>query len=201
MTYQYVSRHILKKIPLFSDLSEPQLKLIQPIILELSFNRNKLIFQEGEHEDGFFIINTGKVKTFKLSFEGNEQTLHIYGPGQTFGDIPILADTNYPNSAMAIENSNILFLPRNKFIDLLSTIPVLSMNMLAELSWRLQAFRVHIEELGFKRVPARLSTYILTLAMEQKAVQNNNYTVTLPISRIYNQKMTPFYNPILTHLD
>jgi CRP/FNR family transcriptional regulator len=86
---------------------------------------------------------------------------------------------NFPASAMAIEDSRILFLPRDKFVNLITTIPALSMNMLADLSKRLRAFTVQIETLSLKEVPARLAAYILTLAAEQK----NKKKVTLPISK------------------
>lgn len=80
---------------------------------------------------------------------------------------------------MAIEDSSILFLPRDKFVNLITTTPALSMNMLADLSKRLRAFTIQIENLSLKEVPARLAAYILTLAAEQK----NEGKVTLPISK------------------
>ncbi len=177
----------MKTIPLFSGLSQPQLEKIQDIALELHFSKGRLIFQEGEQGNGFYIVNTGKIKVFKLSFEGKEQILHIYGPGHTFGEVPVFEGKSFPASAMAIENSSILFLPRDAFVDLITTTPALSMNMLADLSKRLRAFTIQIENLSLKEVPARLAAYILTLYTEQKSSQisglNNEQMVTLPISK------------------
>lgn len=184
---EYYTIKSLKTIPLFSGLSTPQLEKIQAIALELSFNKGRLIFQEGDAGNGFYIVNTGKIKVFKLSFEGKEQILHIYGPGHTFGEVPVFEGKNFPASAMAIENSGILFLPRDAFVNLITTTPALSMNMLADLSKRLRAFTIQIESLSLKEVPARLAAYILTLSSEQKSVQisgqNNQQMVTLPISK------------------
>jgi len=88
---------------------------------------------------------------------------------------------------MAIEDSRILFLPRDKFVNLITTTPALSMNMLADLSKRLRAFTIQIENLSLKEVPARLAAYILTLSTEQKSSQgrqqSNEQMVTLPISK------------------
>ncbi|MBA3009499.1 MAG: Crp/Fnr family transcriptional regulator [Proteobacteria bacterium] len=155
--------------------------------LELSFDKGQLIFQEGDKANGFYIVNTGKIKVFKLSFEGKEQILHIYGPGHTFGEVPVFEGKSFPASAMAIENSSILFLPRDKFVNLITTTPALSMNMLADFSKRLRAFTIQIENLSLKEVPARLAAYILTLSQEQlseqKPAQNREQMVTLPISK------------------
>ncbi|MCP3944242.1 MAG: Crp/Fnr family transcriptional regulator [Desulfobacteraceae bacterium] len=155
--------------------------------LELTFKKGRFIFQEGDLGNGIYIVNTGKIKVFKLSFEGKEQILHIYGPGHTFGEVPVFEGKNFPASSMAIEDSSILFLPRDKFVHLITTTPALSMNMLADLSKRLRAFSIQIENLSLKEVPARLAAYILTLGTEQdsdrKASRNKNLMVTLPTSK------------------
>ncbi len=62
--------------------------------------------------------------------------------------------------------------------------PALAMTMLADLSKRLRAFTVQIENLSLKEVPARLAAYILTLAKEETIGQNElPGKVTLPISK------------------
>ncbi len=138
-----------------------------------------MIFHEGEKGDGFYMVEQGKIKVFKLSVEGKEQILHIYGPGHTFGEVPVFEGKNFPASSMALEKSVILFLPRVKFVDLITQTPGLGMNLLADLSRRLREFTVQIENLSLKEVPARLAAYILTLSKEQK----NEKRVTLPISK------------------
>lgn len=138
-----------------------------------------MIFHEGDKGDGFYMVDKGKIKVFKLSFDGKEQILHIYGPGNIFGEVPAFEGKNFPASSMALEKSDILFLPRDKFVTLITNTPGLGLNMLADLSRRLREFTVQIENLSLKEVPARLAAYILTLSKEQK----NERQVTLPISK------------------
>lgn len=125
------------------------------------------------------MVEKGKIKVFKLSFEGREQILHIYGPGHTFGEVPVFEGKNFPASSMALEKSVILFLPRKKFVDLIIASPGLGMNLLADLSKRLREFTMQIENLSLKEVPARIAAYILTLSKEQE----NEQQVILPISK------------------
>ncbi len=139
-----------------------------------------MIFTEGDKGNGFYIVETGKIKVFKLSFEGKEHILHIYGPGHTFGEVPVFEGKNFPASSMAIEKSTIIFLERKKFVSLLTQTPQLGMNMLADLSRRLREFTIQIENLSLKEVPARLASYILTLSEEQ----GNEKQVILPISKV-----------------
>ncbi len=152
----------------------------------MKFGRGEIIFQEGDRANGFYIVAKGKIKVFKLSFEGKEQILHIYGPGHTFGEVPVFEGKSFPASSMALEASTILFLPRDSFVDLLTASPALAMNMLADLSRRLRAFTVQIENLSLKEVPARLAAYIITLAQEAAPEGNPDLMpdkVTLPISK------------------
>ena len=87
---------------------------------------------------------------------------------------------------MALEASTILFLPRDSFVEVLTASPALAMNMLADLSRRLRAFTVQIENLSLKEVPARLAAYIITLAQEAAEAGRTEEMpekVTLPISK------------------
>lgn len=125
------------------------------------------------------MVEKGKIKVFKLSFEGKEQILHIYGPGHLFGEVPAFSGNNFPATSMALEKTRIIFLPRKKFIDLITQAPALAMNLLGDLSMRLREFTIQVENLSLKEVPARLAAYILTLSKEQE----NENQVTLPISK------------------
>ncbi len=169
----------MKTIPLFSGLSTDHLAEIASIAATLSFDRGQMIFHEGDKADGLYMVVNGTIKVFKLSMDGKEQILHIYGPGHTFGEVPVFEGKNFPASSMALEKSDIIFLPRNKFVDLISRTPGLGMNLLADLSRRLREFTIQVEQLSLKEVPARLAAYILTLSREQK----NQKKVTLPISK------------------
>jgi CRP/FNR family transcriptional regulator len=168
-----------KTIPLFSGLSHDHLDQIARISSTLKFKSGQMIFHEGDKGDGFYMVEKGKIKVFKLSMEGKEQILHIYGPGHLFGEVPAFEGKNFPASSMALEKTDILFLPRDKFVRLISQTPGLGMNMLADLSRRLREFTVQIENLSLKEVPARLAAYILTLSIEQ----DNDTRVKLPISK------------------
>ena len=170
----------LKTIPLFSGLSDEHLEKLSSIASTLNFDRGEIIFHDGDKGNGLYMVEKGKIKVFKLSFEGKEQILHIYGPGNTFGEVPVFEGKNFPASSMALEKSVIIFLPRNKFVDLITSAPGLGMILLADLSKRLREFTIQIENLSLKEVPARLAAYILTLSKEQK----NEKQVTLPISKL-----------------
>lgn len=164
---------------MFSGLPLDQLKTLSHIAVRMAFNRGEMIFQEGDKGNGIYIVETGKIKVFKLSLDGKEQILHIYGPGHTFGEVPVFQGKSFPASAMTLEPAGIIFLPRDRFVELITSAPALAMNMLADLSSRLRGFTVQIEALSLKEVPARLAAYILTLSKENE----NALQISLPTSK------------------
>ncbi|MGA8179294.1 MAG: Crp/Fnr family transcriptional regulator [Desulfobacterales bacterium] len=170
---------IISDAPLFNGLPEEQLNAVRQIAVNRFFDKGKMIFLDGDPCDGFYIIADGRVKIYKLSFDGKEHILHIYGPGNPFGEVPVFAGKKFPANAQTLFKSHLLFFPRTTFVDLISQNPSLALNMLAELSMRLRQFTVQIENLSLKEVPGRLASYLLYLAKEQGRVD----TVALPISK------------------
>jgi CRP-like cAMP-binding protein len=178
---------IIPQTNLFKGLADDQLEKIQSIAIERSYPKGEPIFWEGDAGIGFFIVAQGMIKIFKLSAEGKEQILHIYGPGQPFGEVPVFAGQHFPANAQAMEKCTLLFFPRQAFMDLIAQHPSLAMNMLAILSMRLRQFTVQIENLSLKEVPGRLASYLVYLAEEQidpkTSKPSHPQQVTLPISK------------------
>lgn len=170
---------IMASTMLFGGLSADQLAQLRAIALDKKFGRGEPVFWEGDAGAGFYIVITGKVKIYKVSAEGKEQILHIYGPGQPFGEVPVFTGEHFPANAQAVEKSQLLFFPRQEFVDLITGSPSLTLNMLALLSMRLRQFTVQVENLSLKEVPGRLASYLIYLSEEQK----NLRVVNLPLSK------------------
>ncbi|QTA82307.1 Transcriptional regulator, Crp-type [Desulfonema limicola] len=170
---------IIASIPSFSGLSSEQLKAVRDIVIEKEFGRGELIFSDGDDAKGFYVVSEGQVKIYKMSFDGKEQILHIFGPGEPFGEVPVFSGKSFPANAQAISKSLVLFFPRKDFVELITENPSMALNMLAVLSMRLRQFTVQIENLSLKEVPGRLATYLVWLADEQ----GTKTSVTLTISK------------------
>ena len=158
---------ILSASTLFGGLPEIQLLKIKQIAVNKNFSKGETIFMEGDDGNGFYLVAEGLVKVFKVSSEGKEQILHILGPGEPFGEVPVFAGKSFPANAEAISKSYLLFFPRIAFIGLIKTNPSLSLNMLVLLSIRLRQFTVQVENLSLKEVPGRLASYLIYLYNEQ----------------------------------
>jgi len=155
---------LVANIPLFEDLPEEQHRDLASIALVKSFGRGQTIFSEGDPGTGFYVVISGRVKIYKLSADGKEQILHIFGGGEPFGEVPVFEGRRFPAHAVALDESRCLFFPRPAFTDLISRNPSLSLNMLAVLSRRLRRFTVLVDDLSLKEVPGRLAAHLLYLS-------------------------------------
>lgn len=172
-------RQILAASELFGGLSPQHLDEIEKITVSKQYGRGESIFFEGDPGTGFYMVATGRVKIFKTSLAGKEQILHIFGPGEPFGEVPVFHGQPFPANALALEKTTLLFFPRKDFVTLVHSMPSLALNMLAVLSMRLRRFATQIENLSLKEVPARLAGYLLYLSEEQE----NKDHVELEISK------------------
>ena len=159
-------------ISLFKGLTEKQLKALSDIGQGCTFRKGQTVFSDNDDAIGFYVLQSGRVKIFKLSYEGREQILHIIVPGEPFGEAPVFAGERFPAYAEAIEDSVTTFFPRMVFMELISKDPLIAMNMLAVLSQRLRRFTQLVENLSLKEVPQRLAAYLLYSA-EDKEDHNN----------------------------
>jgi CRP/FNR family transcriptional regulator len=168
----------LATIPLFEGLPQKQLHDLAAIALEQGFRRGQSIFLEGDEGTGFYVVVSGRIKVFKLSAEGKEQTLHIFGPGEPFGEVPVFEGRHFPANAEALAETRLFFFPRPSFVALIKRNPSLALNMLAILSRRLRRFTALIDDLSLKEVPGRLAVYLLFLSEQNRESNDLNLTIT-----------------------
>jgi CRP/FNR family transcriptional regulator len=157
---------ILRKTPLFATLPDDDLRRVADLAVSRRFAKKEAVFREGDRADGFFIVAVGKVKVFKLSGEGKEQVLHVLEGGQTFAEAVIFEGGGYPAHAEALTDTELLFLPKRPFVDLLERHPKVAIRMLASLSRWLKRMTDLAESLSLKDVETRL---VFFLSEELKA--------------------------------
>jgi CRP/FNR family transcriptional regulator len=160
-------KQIIQQSILFSGLQEAMLDRVAVLSHEKNFAKGESVFFEGDEATGFYMVAEGRVKIFKMSLDGREQILHIFGQGEPFGEVPVFHGQPFPANAVTLVKSRLLFFPRKDFVELVTTTPALALSMLAMLSFRLRRFASQIESLSLKEVPGRLAGHLIYLAEEQ----------------------------------
>ncbi len=155
----------LKEVPLFSGLSEKQLDKINQISIKKSYLRGEVIFNPGEKGNHFFILKSGKIKIFKTS-KGKEQIIKVFDKPALFGEAASFTGKNFPAWAEAIEDSEVLIIPRERFLNLIKEDPEIGMNLLSVMAQRLIHLTNVIESLSLKNALSKVATYILRKSEE-----------------------------------
>jgi CRP/FNR family transcriptional regulator len=154
----------LSQTMIFQDLPVEQLAELANLAIAQSYSKGEILFHQGDAASGFFVLRSGRVKVFKLSADGKEQILHIFGDGEHFAEVPALDGECFPASAAAIEASDVLFFPRQAFLQLLEQHPTLAINLLKSFARHLRQFSHLVDNLALRDVPARLAAYLLSLS-------------------------------------
>jgi CRP-like cAMP-binding protein len=154
---------ILRKTSLFASLSDKEMEALAERTSNMRFERGALLFSEGDSCTGLFLVASGKIRIFKLSAAGREQVLAVEGPGSSFAELPVFDGGNYPASASALEDAEVLFISRKDFQNFCREHPDVALKVIAVVGSRLRRLVGIIEELSFTTVRQRLIALILRL--------------------------------------
>ena len=174
---------LLRKAPLFATLPDDDLRRVADLAVSRRFGKKEVVFREGDRGDGFYVVTSGKVKVFKLSGEGKEQVLHVIEEGQTFAEAVIFEGGGYPAYAETLADTELLFLPKRPFIDLLERYPKIAIRMLASLSRWLKRMTDLVESLSLKDVETRLVFYLSEELKAQGVPAKDGAEIELPIGK------------------
>lgn len=169
---------LLKRVGLFESLEEGHLAELVRRARRRRLDPGQTLFLQGDPADGLYVVLSGRIKVFKTSAKGREQTLMLMGSGDPVGEVAVLSGENYPASAEALEPSEVLYMPRQAFLDLVAREPEIALRLLGALSSRLRTFTRLIEDLSLREVAERLAAHLLILAGEGEADQVVDLTVS-----------------------
>ncbi|MFH2203429.1 MAG: Crp/Fnr family transcriptional regulator [Elusimicrobiota bacterium] len=154
-------RRAMKATPMFSALDNKSLDRFIKRSMSHCFPAGEVIVEPGERADRFFVVLSGSVKVYKISPRGDEQVLHVFGAGNTFGEAAMWMGGKFPAFAEAVEESLLLTVPQTVLRQAVADDPDLALGIMAGLSSKLREFVRLIEDLSLKEVPARLAGVLL----------------------------------------
>ena len=172
---------VLRKTPLFASLTDEETQALRRRVSSKHYDRGELLFSEGDACGGLFIVGKGKIRIFKLSPSGREQTLAMEGPGSSFAELPVFDGGNYPASAAASEDAEVLFISRKNFQDFCREHPEVGLKVIAVVGSRLRRLVGII--LSFTTVRQRLVALILRLAHTSTTLSSQGVHVELTKSQ------------------
>jgi CRP-like cAMP-binding protein len=154
---------VLRRTTIFRRLSADDRQLVAGAASLRQFDKGEYLFHEGEPPDALYTVVAGRVKVVKTTARGSDLILEIFGPGDPVGAVAVYESRPYPASAVALESTSCLLVPRTAFFALLEAHPTLVRGLLTALTQRLVELTNRLAELSTGRVDARLARLLLKL--------------------------------------
>lgn len=155
---------LLRALPIFAELTDPDLGQLATRCVARTVGGGHVLFATDDVCRGLYVVESGRVRVYRLSPDGREQVLQIEGPGRAVGELPLFDGGKHPASAITLEASRLVFLPREDFEEVCRTQPSVAQAVIQSLGRQLRHLVNVTETLAFRDVAARLAMLLSSYA-------------------------------------
>ncbi len=127
------------------------------------YKKNQSLFLDGSFPRGVYCLNKGKVKIYTRGDGGKEHIIHIAKEGEVVGFRSMFGGEPYSMSAETLEESNICFISKDDFLNMIDTNPILRNGVMKELSKELSDRALALTNMAQKSVRERLAFSLVLL--------------------------------------
>ena len=156
----------LKRVPLFSDLSEAELARVTDAVREREYPKNSVILFEDDPGDALYLVSSGQVKVVLIGEDGREVILSVLTDGDFFGEMALIDDEPRSAHVIAMKDSRLLVLRRDDFQQQIQALPSIALGVLKVLVGRLRQADAKIGGLVLLDVNGRVARLLLDLGDE-----------------------------------
>lgn len=171
-----------RRTVLFGSLAEEELHALANHAVERRLAREEMLFMAGEEAHGLFIIVSGAVRAFRADADGREQVLHTERAGATIAEVPVFDDGTFPATAVADEDSVVLFISKQDVRAVCLKHPEIPLAALKLLAGRLRRHAELVEALSLREVKQRLSRFLLNEAKRCGAISDQTISFELSMT-------------------
>lgn len=162
--FMVAKKDFLKNLPIFSTLSDADLDRLAGVAEEFTYKNGEYIFYEGDPPDWLCIVKDGNVKAIKQLEDGKEIILHMFTPGDIFGEMAVFDRRPYPASALSMGHAIILKLHYTHCLDILEKMPDVAVKIIRGMGGKQREFVERLEAALTARVEKRIASTLIKLA-------------------------------------
>jgi len=121
------------------------------------------VFMEGDRVDSIALLISGTVRVYKIGENGREITLYRFGNGESciLTANSILSQKNFPAVATVEKEAEAVMIPADTFRDWVRRSDLWREFVFDLLSERLSSVMAIVEEVAFRRMDARLASFLI----------------------------------------
>lgn len=172
---------IIRQFNSLKHLSREELMRMSNCKTSKIIKKGEPIFNEGERLKGVFCIKDGVCKVSKMSENGRNQIISLITKGDLLGERSLISDEPSNLKAIALEDMEVCFIPKEEILKDLEKNPNFSMSVLKDMAGTLKQADNVIVDMAQKTVKQRLAETILNL--EAKFGTNDENSIDVHLSR------------------
>jgi CheY-like chemotaxis protein len=127
------------------------------------YKKKSEIFSEGDTPSYVYFVKSGNIKTYKSHPDGKELITNLYQENDFFGYEPLLENSPFQESAIALEDSELVIIPKSDFITLLHSQPVVSASFISMLCKKVSEKEAQLLHLAYNSVRQRTAEALLKM--------------------------------------
>ncbi|WP_207492407.1 response regulator [Aridibaculum aurantiacum] len=149
-----------------------------------SFKKKFYIYKEGERPKALYYVVSGKVKISRTNNDGKELITGIVGEGDFFGYIPILEETNYKEDAQVLEDTQVMVIPKDDFVQLVTNDMTIARQFIKIITHNILDKEEDLLNLAYNSVRQKVAYGLIQLHEKYKENENDN-----PILKMSRENM------------
>lgn len=128
-----------------------------------TLKKKAILYSEGEQPLHIYFVKSGRIKTFRSHPDGKELITNLYNNNDFFGFEPILENRSYADSAVAMEDSELVAISKSDFLTLIQGHPDVSATFISLLCKKVTEKETQLLHLAYNSVRQRTAESLLKL--------------------------------------
>jgi CRP-like cAMP-binding protein len=174
---------LVRGFPFFQGVAENDLRAVLSMARTRRVERKSAVFKQGQPAQEFFLLLHGHLKVSQTTAGGRDVIVRIVEPGEPYGIAVALGRSNYPATAIAMEESITLAWPSSAWPIIVERVPILGANALKTLGQRVQDAHTQVREISTEEVERRVAHLLLRLAKQAEPASGEEADLDFPITR------------------
>lgn len=163
MSGQARNLEALKMLPFFAALAPETFERLTHTARIDRLRRGEVLFRQGDKALFVFVVIEGFIKLSRISVQGDETVIHIFGRGESIAESVAVLGDNHTTTAEATGPATVARLPAKEVAQIAREAPDLALRILSESSAKIWALMDEIETLKAQTADQRVLRFLHSL--------------------------------------
>ncbi|MDB5271430.1 MAG: transcriptional regulator, Crp/Fnr family [Hymenobacter sp.] len=128
-----------------------------------ALRKKQVLYAEDEEATRLYFVESGRVKTVRRTASGKELITGVYGPGEFFGYLPLLQHRSHSDSAVVLDDAQVLYIPQKDFELLLHSHPDVGWQFIRLLAGQVEERERQLLGMAYDSLRRRVASTLLRL--------------------------------------